>query len=94
MQKQYETMFIVSPELDEESTQGVIEKFSNILSTSAELESIEKIGKKKLAYPIHYKTEGYYVLAHFKSTPDFPKELERLYKITDSILKFMVLKKD
>jgi small subunit ribosomal protein S6 len=94
MLRQYETMFIMSPELDEESTQSLLEKFSNLLSTSATLENLEVMGKKKLAYPIDYKTEGFYVLANFQSTPDFPKELERQFKITDGILKYMVIKKD
>jgi small subunit ribosomal protein S6 len=94
MLRQYETMFIMSPELDEESTKSLVEKFSNLLSTSATLENLEEMGKKKLAYPIDYKTEGYYVLANFQSNPDFPKELERQFKITDGILKYMVIKKD
>jgi small subunit ribosomal protein S6 len=94
MQRQYETMFILSPDLDEENTQNLIEKFTTLLTNSATLDHVEKIGKKKLAYPIDYKTEGYYVLANFKSAPDFPHELERLFKITDGVLKYLVLKKD
>jgi small subunit ribosomal protein S6 len=94
MLRQYESMFILSPDLDEETTKSLVEKFSNILSTSATLENLEEIGKKKLAYPIDYKTEGHYVLCHFQSTPEFPKELERQFKITDGVLKYMVIKKD
>jgi small subunit ribosomal protein S6 len=94
MQRSYESVFILSPELSEENTKALIEKFTNLLSTSAKLDSIDEWGKKKLAYPIDYKTEGYYVLANFTSEPDFPHELERIYKITEGVIKYMVIKKD
>jgi small subunit ribosomal protein S6 len=94
MQRSYESVFILSPELSEENTKGLIEKFTNLLTTSATLESIEEWGKKRLAYPINYKTEGYYVLANFTSEPDFPHELERIYKITEGVIKYLVIKKD
>lgn len=94
MLRQYETMFILNPDLDQEVTQNLVEKFSGLLSNSATLESLEEIGKKRLAYPIDYKTEGYYILAHFSSDPNFPKELERQFKITDGVIKYMVIKKN
>lgn len=94
MLKAYESIFILSPELTEDGTKALVEKFKNIMTTSATLESMDEWGKRKLAYPINYKTEGYYVLANFKSEPDFPHELERIYKITDGVLKYIVLKKD
>jgi small subunit ribosomal protein S6 len=92
--KSYESIFILSPDLTEDNTKALVEKFKNILNTSAKLDSIEEWGKKKLAYPIDYKTEGYYVLANFSSEPDFPHELERIYKITDGVIKYIVLKKN
>lgn len=94
LQRQYETMFILSPDLDEEGTEKLVEKFSNLLSNSAKLDNLEKIGRKKLAYPINYKTEGYYVLANFNAETSFPHELERQFKITDGVLKYLVVKKD
>lgn len=94
LKREYETMFILSPELDEEGTGKLVDKFSTLLSNSAKLDNLEKIGRKKLAYPIDYKTEGYYVLANFSASPDFPHELERQFKITDGVLKYMVVKKD
>lgn len=94
LQRKYETMFILSPELDEEGTEKLVEKFSNLLSNSAKLDNLEKIGRKKLAYPINYKTEGYYVLADFTADTNFPHELERQFKISESVLKYMVIKKD
>lgn len=94
MTNKYETIFIVDSQLEEENMKAVIEKIKNILETSAQLESVDEWGKKKLAYPINYKNEGYYVLANFAAEPDFPRELERIYKITDGILKSIIIKKD
>jgi small subunit ribosomal protein S6 len=94
MQKSYESVFILSPELSEENTKALVEKFTNLLSSSAKLDSVEEWGKKKLAYPINYKTEGYYVLANFTSEPNFPQELERNFKITEGVLKYLVIRKD
>ena len=94
MLRQYETIFILNPELDEETTNNLVEKFTGLLSTSAQLDNVDKWGKKKLAYPIDYKTEGYYVLANFSANPEFPHELERQYKITEGVLKYIVIKKD
>jgi small subunit ribosomal protein S6 len=78
----------------EEKTEALVEKFKGMLETSATLENMDKWGKKRLAYPINFKTEGYYVFANFQSEPSFPKELERVYKITDGIIKYIVIKKD
>ena len=94
MLKSYESIFILSPDLLEDSTKNLVEKFKNLLSTSGQLEKIEEWGKRKLAYPIDYKTEGYYVLANFKSEPEFPHELERIYKITEGVIKYIILKND
>ena len=94
MMNAYETIFILSPELGEDNTKALVEKFKNLLSTSGELVHLEEWGKKKLAYPIDYKTEGYYVLANFKANSDFPHELERNYKINEGVIKYMVIRKD
>lgn len=94
MLKKYETIFIINSEVGEESTKALVEKFKNVIETSAQLESIDEWGKRKLAYEIDDKNEGYYVLANFSSEPNFPAELERLYKITEGILKYIVIAKD
>jgi small subunit ribosomal protein S6 len=93
MQRSYESVFILAPELSEEERKSILEKFSDLISKSAALEGIDEWGKQKLAYPINYKTEGYYFLANFSCEPDFPKELERNFKITEGILKYLVIKK-
>ncbi len=94
MLNKYETIFIIDPDFDEENTKALVEKFRNLLETSAQLESIDEWGKRKLAYEIAGKTEGYYVLADFSANSDFPRELERIFKITDGVLKYMIIKKN
>lgn len=61
---------------------------------SGEVESVDVWGKRRLAYPINYKTEGYYVLVNFTSSPDFPKELERVYGITEGVLRTIIVRRD
>jgi small subunit ribosomal protein S6 len=94
MVNKYESIFIINPDIDEEGTKALVEKFKNMLETSAQLESIDEWGKRKLAYEIADKNEGYYVLANFSADSQFPHELERIYKITDGIIKYMIIKKD
>jgi len=94
MMNKYESIFIINPDLGEESTAALVEKFKSLLESSAQLESIDEWGKRKLAYEIADKSEGYYVLVNFSAEPEFPHELERIYKITDGIIKYMVIKKE
>jgi small subunit ribosomal protein S6 len=94
MMNNYESIFIINSDVGEENTKALVEKFKNLLESSAQLESIDEWGKRKLAYTIDDKNEGYYVLANFSAEPDFPRELERIYKITEGIIKYMVIKKE
>ena len=92
---QYEVLYIIVPELDEEATRASIEKFKGIVeSNGAEVVAIDEWGKRRLAYPIYYKTEGTYVLMSFNSAPEFPKELERNMKNDEQILRYMVTRKE
>ena len=93
MMNKYESIFIINPDIDEESTKALIEKFKSLFESSAQLESIEEWGKRKLAYPINYHNEGYYVLVNFSADSNFPSELERIFKITDGIIKYLIVKK-
>lgn len=88
----YEAIFIIDPQIGEESIKALVEKFKNLLETSGELEKIDEWGKRKLAYEVADQKEGYYVLANFSAEPTFPHELERIFKITDGILKYMIIK--
>jgi small subunit ribosomal protein S6 len=94
MVNKYETIFIINNEIGEEAVKGLVEKFKHLLETSAQLESIDEWGKRRLAYPINDLNDGYYVFANFSAESNFPRELERIYKITDGIIKYIVIKKD
>ncbi len=91
---QYEVLYIIVPDQDEETTRASIEKYKAIVeSNGGEVAQVDEWGKKKLAYEIDYKTEGYYVLMSFNSAPEFPKELERNFKNDEAILRYMVTRK-
>lgn len=94
MLNKYETIFIINPEIGEDNVKALVEKFKNMLETSAQLENIDEWGKRRLAYEIDDRNEGYYVLANFSAESGFPHELERVYKITDGIIKYLVIRKD
>lgn len=94
MVNKYETIFIINNEIGEEGVKALVEKFKNLLESSAQLENIDEWGKRRLAYPINDLNDGYYVLANFSAESSFPRELERIYKITDGIIKYIVIKKD
>ena len=83
----------MNTKIGEEAVKETVEKFKNLFEKSAQIDSIEEWGKRKLAYPIEKVNEGYYVLVKFASDTNFPSELERVYKITDSIIKYLVVKK-
>lgn len=73
--EKYELMYIINPNLSEEETAAVVEKFKALVEQNGTLEEMEEMGKRKLAYEINYISEGYYVLVKFTSGPDFPAEL-------------------
>lgn len=91
----YEALYIIVPEQDEEATKATIEKFKGIVESNAgEVAGVDEWGKRRLAYPIDYKTEGYYVLMSFNSAPEFPAELERNFKNDERIMRYMVTRKE
>jgi len=91
----YESLYIITPELDEEATKACVAKFSGIVTANGgTVTEVNEWGKRRLAYAIDYKTEGYYVLMNFESDPEFPRELERNFKIDESILRYMVIRKE
>ena len=89
--EKYEVMYIINPNLSEEETAAVVEKFKALVEQNGTLDEMEEMGKRKLAYAINYITEGYYVLISFTSAPDFPKELDRILGITDGIIRSMIV---
>ena len=88
----YETLFVVDPDLTEEATRAMVEKFTKLIADNGEIESVDEWGKRKLAYPINDKPEGYYVLVNFKSEPSLPIELERIFGITEGIMRSIVIR--
>ena len=89
----YETLFVVSGNLAEEASKATVEKFVNLINDNASDVDVNEWGKRRLAYPINYVTEGYYVLVSYKSEPSFPLELERVLGITEGILRYMTTTK-
>ena len=90
----YEAVFIFSMKLGEEGVPAMVEKFKTLIAENSEIGEIDEWGKRRLAYLINDEAEGYYVLYNFVSGPEFPAELERISKITDGVLRSMVVRKD
>lgn len=88
----YETLFVIDADLTEEATKALVEKFQNLIAENGEVGEVNEWGKRKLAYPINDKTEGYYVLINFKSEGTLPLELERIFGITEGILRSIVIR--
>ena len=89
----YETLYVINGNLSEEEMKEIVAKFSALVSDNGTLESVDEWGKRRLAYPINYIPEGYYVLVSYKSEPSFPREFERVLGITDGIIRSMTTKK-
>ena len=91
----YECLFIADVSNGEEATKAAVEKFVGVIAENAEtVIETAQWGKRRLAYPINDKPEGYYVVTTFKSNPAFPSELERLFNIDERIMRSLVLKLD
>jgi small subunit ribosomal protein S6 len=87
----YEILYILKASLDEAAREAEIEKISaGVKENGGEVENVNKWGMKRFAYPIDFKTEGFYVLMTFKSPPGFPAELERRLRIADGVVRFML----
>lgn len=88
----YETLFVIDPDLTEEATKALVEKFTKLIADNGEIAEVNEWGKRKLAYPINDKNEGYYVLVNFKSEGTLPSELERIFGITEGIMRSIVIR--
>ena len=87
----YETVFILSTKLGEEGAAAVVEKFKKLINKHGTVESVDDWGKRRLAHPINDEEEGVYTVIKFTSEPSFPAELDRVYKITDGVLRTMIV---
>ena len=90
----YETIMVLSTTVDEEAIKALIEKFTALIAANGTITSVDEWGKRRLAYPINDEMDGYYVLTQFTSEPTFPAELDRVYKITDGILRSLIIAQD
>lgn len=90
----YELTYIIDTALEETARKELIEKVSALIAANGgEVEKVDETwGKRRLAYAINYKTEGWYVLVTFKAPADLPRELERNLEIYDSVLRYMIVK--
>ena len=90
----YESVVVISTTLGEDGIKAMVEKITSLISQNGTLDSVNEWGKRRLAYPINDETEGYYVLFNFTSVPSFPAELDRIYKITEGLLRTLIVAKD
>lgn len=90
----YEVVYIIDLAVGEEGIAALVEKFKTLVETQGSVTAVDEWGKRRLAYPINDLNEGYYVLMTFTASPDLPKELDRIMKITDGIMRSMIICKD
>ena len=90
---QYEVMYVIDPTLDDGARVELINRFSELVKKNGgEVDRVDEWGKRRLAYAINYKTEGYYVLMYIKAPSSLPQELERNLQIADSVLRYLVIR--
>jgi small subunit ribosomal protein S6 len=89
--RKYETIFVLKPSLEEAKKNELIEKFTGIIASQGEVTEVNEWGLKKLAYEIEKQKEGYYVLVNFNAPSDLPKELERNFRISDDVIRYIVV---
>ena len=90
--RKYETIFILHPSLDEEAVKTSVEKFKDVIENNGGVvENVDAWGKRKLAYEIQKIGEGHYTLINFNANPDLPKELDRVFRITDSVIRHIII---
>lgn len=87
----YEVVFILNPNLAEDATAALVEKFKTLIESKGTLGEVNEWGKRHLAYPINDLNEGYYVLMTFSSTPDLPAELDRVLRINENVMRSIIV---
>ena len=92
--RKYETLFVLKTNIEEAARTELIEKFANIIKNDGEVTNINEWGTRKLAYEIEKVNEGYYVLIDFKANIELPRELERNFRISDKVLRYIVINKE
>ncbi len=90
----YESVIIINPNVEEQTIKTLIAKFTDLINSDGKLDKVDELGKKRLAYEIKKQKEGYYVVFYFEANPTLIAELERVYRITDEVMKFIVVKQE
>ena len=90
----YEAVYILNPALSEEQIAAQVAKFKAVVEANGTVSEIDEWGKRRLAYPINDLMEGYYVLMTFNAKPEFPRELDRILRITDGVMRSLIVCKD
>ena len=88
----YESVIIINPNVDEDGIKKLVKKFTDLINNDGKLEKADELGMKKLAYEVKKNKEGYYVVFYFEAKPELITELERNYRITDEVIKFMTIR--
>lgn len=87
----YEVLYVIDAGMEDQARTDLIAQFSNLMTANgATIEKVDEWGKRRLAYPINFKNEGYYVLVNFSAKPEFPRELERNFEISEHIMRYLV----
>ena len=87
----YEVMYVVDAALEDQARQDVISRFNAVVENNGgKVERVDEWGKRRLAYPVNYKTEGYYVLMYMSAPSELPRELERNFKISDACIRYLI----
>ena len=94
MSNSYETIIVYSLAKGEEAAKELHAKFEAMIAANGTVDSVDEWGKRKLAYLINDEAEGYYVLFNYQASPEFPAELDRVVKITDGVLRSLIVKKN
>jgi len=92
--RKYEAMLILVPNLEEENRNQLLDRFKGIIEKDGTITNIDEWGTRKLAYEIENYKEGYYVVMNFEANPDVVKELDRVCRISDSVVRHMIIKED
>lgn len=90
----YESVVIFTVKNGEETITALTEKFKSLISENGTITNVEEWGKRRLAYPINDEAEGHYLFVEFSCAPEFPAELDRIYKITDGVLRSLIVVKN
>ena len=90
----YEAVYILDPSLNEEAIASLIAKFKGVVEANGTVSEIDEWGKRRLAYPINDLMEGYYVLMTFTAAAAVPAELDRVFRITDGVMRSLIVCKD